>query len=121
LCRGRLRRENGDYSGFSERWNCISKELPYGKPVCIPIFPMQIYGIINIIFLDITQTIGVEYTVKQIPIPNSNAIVELHIYDCGGQSIFSNSEINKQYVGQIFISQLSYDGKTCFSGKMLPL
>lgn len=35
---------------------------------------------------------------KQLPIPDTNAIVELHMYDCAGQSIFNQVEMNSKYV-----------------------
>ena len=44
------------------------------------------------------MTIGVEFSVKQVPIPDTNIIVELYIYDCNGQSIFNQLEENKKYV-----------------------
>jgi hypothetical protein len=46
----------------------------------------------------LAQTIGVEFIVKQVPIPDTNAIVELFIYDCAGQSIFNQIEMNAKYV-----------------------
>jgi hypothetical protein len=33
-----------------------------------------------------------------VPIPDTNAIVELFIYDCAGQSIFNQIEMNAKYV-----------------------
>jgi transport family protein 27 len=44
------------------------------------------------------QTIGAEFSVKQLPIPDTNTIVELYIYDCAGQSIFNQVEMNSKYV-----------------------
>lgn len=44
------------------------------------------------------QTIGAEFCVKQVPIPDTNAIVELYVYDCAGQSIFNQVEMNSKYV-----------------------
>eukprot|EP00981_Chlorochromonas_danica_P008235 scaffold2066_cov229-Ochromonas_danica.AAC.19 len=43
------------------------------------------------------QTIGAELSVKQVPIPDSNYIVELFIYDCAGQSIFNQLDMNSKY------------------------
>ena len=45
---------------------------------------------------------------KQVPIPDSNAIVELYIYDCAGQSIFNQLEMNSKYVRYFFIVCLIY-------------
>lgn len=45
-----------------------------------------------------TQTIGAEFNVKQVPIPDTNIIVELFIYDCAGQSIFNQLDLNSKYV-----------------------
>ena len=35
------------------------------------------------------MTVGAEFCVKQVPIPNTNTIIELYIFDCAGQSIFN--------------------------------
>ncbi len=35
---------------------------------------------------------------KQIPIPETNYIVELFLYDCAGQSIFNQLDFNSKYV-----------------------
>mmetsp|Transcript_24046 Transcript_24046/g.44645 ORF Transcript_24046/g.44645 Transcript_24046/m.44645 type:complete len:222 (-) Transcript_24046:429-1094(-) len=43
------------------------------------------------------MTIGAEFSVKQVPIPDTNVIVELYIYDCAGQSIFNQVEMNSKY------------------------
>ena len=48
--------------------------------------------------LSLSQTIGAEFCVKQVPIPESNAVVELYIYDCAGQSIFNQIEMNAKFV-----------------------
>ena len=50
------------------------------------------------IVLIIIQTIGAEFCVKQVPIPDTNAIVELYVFDCAGQSIFNQVEMNSKYV-----------------------
>jgi hypothetical protein len=42
----------------------------------------------------------VEFIVKQVPIPDTNTVVELFIYDCAGQSIFNQIEMNSKYVSQ---------------------
>jgi len=43
------------------------------------------------------MTIGAEFNVKQIPIPDTNIVVELFIYDCAGQSIFNQLDLNSKY------------------------
>ncbi len=45
------------------------------------------------------QTIGAEYLVKQVRLPETNIIVELHTFDCAGQSIYNQIEMNSKYVG----------------------
>mmetsp|Transcript_40150 Transcript_40150/g.71465 ORF Transcript_40150/g.71465 Transcript_40150/m.71465 type:complete len:225 (-) Transcript_40150:189-863(-) len=40
------------------------------------------------------MTIGVDFCVKQVNIPESNAAVELYLFDCAGQSIFNQREVN---------------------------
>lgn len=44
------------------------------------------------------QTIGAEFNVKQVSIPNTNVVVELFLYDCAGQSIFNQLDLNTKYV-----------------------
>ena len=44
------------------------------------------------------MTVGAEFLSKQVPIPNTNAVVELYIFDCAGQSIFNQLEMNSKYV-----------------------
>lgn len=44
------------------------------------------------------QTIGAEFQVKQVTIPDTNVVVELFIYDCAGQSIFNQLDLNTKYV-----------------------
>jgi len=36
--------------------------------------------------------------VKQVSIPDSNYVVELYLYDCAGQSIFNQLDMNSKYV-----------------------
>lgn len=43
------------------------------------------------------MTIGADFAVKQIMIPETSAAVELYIYDCAGQSIFNQLEANSVY------------------------
>ena len=44
------------------------------------------------------MTVGAEFCVKQVPIPDTNAVVELYIFDCSGQSIFNHLEMNAKHV-----------------------
>ena len=44
------------------------------------------------------MTVGAEFMSKQVPIPDTNAVVELYIFDCAGQSIFNQLEMNSKYV-----------------------
>jgi intraflagellar transport protein 27 len=37
--------------------------------------------------------VGAEFCVKQVPIPDTNILVELYIFDCGGQSMFNQLEM----------------------------
>ena len=34
---------------------------------------------------------------KQMPLPDTNVIVEFHMYDCAGASIFNQVEMNAKY------------------------
>lgn len=43
-------------------------------------------------------TVGVDFSVKQIPIENTNIVVELYIHDCAGQSIFNQLDMSAKYV-----------------------
>lgn len=45
-----------------------------------------------------SQTIGADFSVKQVPIPDTNYVVELFLYDCAGQSIFNQLDMNAKYV-----------------------
>lgn len=56
-----------------------------------------------------TQTSETEYCVKQIQINgcDANTIIELHIFDCAGQSIFNQLDFNSKAVSlSIFYSFL---------------
>lgn len=44
------------------------------------------------------QTSDVELCVKSIPIPDTNAIVELYLFDCAGQSIFNQLDFGTSHV-----------------------
>jgi transport family protein 27 len=46
------------------------------------------------------MTVGAEFTIKQIPIDDTNVVVELYIYDSAGQSIFNQVEMNSKYVSE---------------------
>jgi intraflagellar transport protein 27 len=55
------------------------------------------------------MTVGTEFSVKQIPIPDSNVIVELYIFDCAGQSIFNQLEMNSKYYENASATMVVYD------------
>jgi GTPase SAR1 family protein len=38
------------------------------------------------------MTVGVDFKVKSVPIPDSNFEVELYMFDCGGEKIFQQRE-----------------------------
>lgn len=44
------------------------------------------------------QTSGVDLCIKSIPIPDSNVVVELYLFDCAGQSIFNQREFGTVHV-----------------------
>lgn len=44
------------------------------------------------------MTVGAEFLSKQVPVPDTNALVELYMFDCAGQSIFNQVEMNAKYV-----------------------
>lgn len=50
------------------------------------------------------MTVGADFNIKQIPIENTNVIVELYIFDSAGQSIFNQVEMNTKYVCTILKS-----------------
>eukprot|EP00428_Durinskia_dybowskii_P078935 CAMPEP_0170355378 /NCGR_PEP_ID=MMETSP0117_2-20130122/612_1 /TAXON_ID=400756 /ORGANISM="Durinskia baltica, Strain CSIRO CS-38" /LENGTH=205 /DNA_ID=CAMNT_0010609415 /DNA_START=68 /DNA_END=685 /DNA_ORIENTATION=+ len=43
------------------------------------------------------MTIGAEFNVKQVSIPDTNVVVEIFLYDCAGQSIFNQLDLNTKY------------------------
>mmetsp|Transcript_30608 Transcript_30608/g.39252 ORF Transcript_30608/g.39252 Transcript_30608/m.39252 type:complete len:217 (+) Transcript_30608:140-790(+) len=50
------------------------------------------------------MTIGVDFNVKQVNIPEDNGAVELYLFDCAGQSIFNQREVNaKMYENASFV------------------
>jgi transport family protein 27 len=55
------------------------------------------------------MTVGTEFLVKQVRIPNTNVIVELFIYDCAGQAIFSLSDIQTKYYENACAYMVVYD------------
>jgi transport family protein 27 len=55
------------------------------------------------------MTVGTEFLVKQVRIPNTNVIVELFIYDCAGQAIFSLSDIQSKYYESACAFMVVYD------------
>jgi transport family protein 27 len=55
------------------------------------------------------MTIGAEFCVVQVPIPETDAIVELYIYDCAGQSIFNQIEMNAKYYDNAAAVLVVYD------------
>jgi len=42
------------------------------------------------------MTTSVDFCVKEVPIPETNASVELYLFDCAGQSIFNQREMNRK-------------------------
>jgi len=55
------------------------------------------------------MTVGAEFTVKQVPIPDTNVVVELYIFDCAGQSIFNQVEMNSKYYENASAVMVVYD------------
>lgn len=55
------------------------------------------------------MTVGAEFAVKQVPIPDTNVVVELYIFDCAGQSIFNQVEMNSKYYENASATMLVYD------------
>ena len=55
------------------------------------------------------MTVGAEFCVKQVPIPNTNTIIELYIFDCAGQSIFNQLEMNTKYYENASAVMVVYD------------
>ena len=55
------------------------------------------------------MTVGAEFTVKQVPIPDTNIVVELYIFDCAGQSIFNQVEMNNKYYENASAVMAVYD------------
>lgn len=55
------------------------------------------------------MTVGAEFCVKQVSIPDTNVIVELYIFDCAGQSIFNQLEANSKYYENASAVMVVYD------------
>lgn len=47
------------------------------------------------------MTVGADFTIKQIPVENTNVVVEFYIFDSAGQSIFNQVEMNSKYVSDL--------------------
>jgi GTPase SAR1 family protein len=45
---------------------------------------------------------------KQVPIPDTNYVVELFFYDCGGQSIFNQLDLNAKYYADAAAIMVAY-------------
>ncbi len=43
------------------------------------------------------MTCSVDFCVKEVQIPDTNTAVELYLFDCAGQSIFNQRELNAKY------------------------
>lgn len=55
------------------------------------------------------MTVGAEFCVKQVPIPDTNVVVELYIFDCAGQSIFNQLDANSKYYDNASAVMVVYD------------
>ena len=55
------------------------------------------------------MTVGAEFSVKQVPIPDTDVIVELYMFDCAGQSIFNQVEMNNKYYENVSAVMVVYD------------
>lgn len=47
------------------------------------------------------MTVGADFNIKQVPIENTNVVVEIYVYDSAGQSIFNQVEMNSKYVSYL--------------------
>eukprot|EP00742_Colponemidia_sp_Colp-10_P002082 GILJ01002223.1.p1 GENE.GILJ01002223.1~~GILJ01002223.1.p1 ORF type:complete len:185 (+),score=27.35 GILJ01002223.1:49-603(+) len=54
-----------------------------------------------------TMTTGIDFSVKAIPIPDTKTSVELHLFDCGGQSIFQS--LTQSAYDKVNMIMLVYD------------
>merc|ERR1719181_701249 len=48
------------------------------------------------------MTIGVDFCVKMVNIPETNSAVELYLFDTAGQSIFNQRELGAKYVSEAY-------------------
>lgn len=55
------------------------------------------------------MTTAAEFCVKQVPVPETNASVELYIHDCAGSSIFNQIEMNAKYWENASAVMIVYD------------
>ena len=55
------------------------------------------------------MTSAVDFAVKEVLIPNSSAGVELYLFDCAGQSIFNQRELNSKYWENTSYVMVVYD------------
>lgn len=55
------------------------------------------------------MTSAVDFAVKEVQIPNTNAGVELYLFDCAGQSIFNQRELNAKYWENTAYLMVVYD------------
>jgi intraflagellar transport protein 27 len=55
------------------------------------------------------MTVGSEFSVKQVPIPDTNIVVEFFIFDCAGASIFNQLEMNNKYYENVSAVMVVYD------------
>jgi len=68
---------------------------------------------VNTIFLYrvviIFQNLGLEFSVKEIPIVNTNYVVEMFMYDSAGQSVYNQRELGTQHWTNASVSLIVYD------------
>ncbi|TMW69271.1 hypothetical protein Poli38472_001427 [Pythium oligandrum] len=55
------------------------------------------------------MTSGVELQVKAVPIPETNVVVELYLFDCAGQSIFNQREFGALHYKNASMALVVYD------------
>ena len=63
---------------------------------------------------------GAEFCVKQVSIPETNVVVELSIFDCAGQSMFNQLEMNARYYEGASAVMVVYDVSSNDSLKSSP-
>ena len=57
--------------------------------------------------LVVFQTVGVEYNVKVVNIPDTDVQVELYMYDCAGQPIFNTQNSKGEFPNQKHVCYIS--------------